>query len=92
MCYMDVSYYHAECGGKLSDTGLHSRGKSLWRCSSCGFTGFPYRDMDIEGIDDGGISPVRIQMEDKIVCFLYLLDTRGRRVILKISEDEESVD
>jgi hypothetical protein len=86
---MDVSYYHAECGGQLSDTKLHSRGKSLWQCSSCGFIGFPYRGIDIEGVDDGDFNPVRIEVEDSTVYFFHLLDTRERRVLFKEVEDEK---
>jgi hypothetical protein len=71
--FMDVSYYHDECGGQLSDTKLHSRGKSLWQCSSCGFTGFPYTDIDIEGVDDDELSPVRIEIEDSTVYFIHPL-------------------
>lgn len=56
---MQVQYYR---GGQLTDTGLHSRGKSLWRCSSCGFVGFPYKHISIDEPYDK-VSPVKIEIE-----------------------------
>jgi hypothetical protein len=86
---MAVGYYHAECGGQLSDTKLHSRGKSLWQCPGCGFIGVPYKDINIEEEDEGDLSPVRIEMEDATIYFLHLLDPRERRVFFKTVEDEK---
>jgi hypothetical protein len=82
---MQAQHYHAECGGEVADTGLHSRGKSLWRCSSCGFVGFPNKYVSIDEPPDE-ISPVRIEIDGVMVCFLHLLDTRDRRVRFKIVE------
>ena len=80
---MQVQYYHAECGGQLTDTGLHSRGKSLWRCSGCGFAGFPYRHITIDDPYDED-SPVQVEIDGEVISFLHLLDTRDRRVIIKV--------
>jgi hypothetical protein len=76
---MQVQYYHAQCGGEVADTGLHSRGKSLWRCSGCGFVGFAYRDSAYDDLPDEA-SPVHIDIDGEVVCFIQLLDTRDRFV------------
>ena len=82
---MRLEYYHADCGGQVSDTGLHSRGKSLWQCASCGFCGYPYKGPSIDDSSDKD-SPVYIEADDVTACFVRLLDTRDRRVIIKFED------
>jgi hypothetical protein len=78
-------YHHAECGGEVGDTGLHSRGKSLWQCTGCGFVGFAYRDSPGDEPPDES-SPVYIEIFGERVCFLHLLDTRDRPVRFRDAE------
>ncbi len=83
---MQVQYYHAECGGQLTDTGLHSRGKSLWRCYSCGLVGFPIRNITLDEPYDED-SPVQIEIHGEVIRFVHLLDTRERRGIVRVDHD-----